>query len=74
MAEDLAEMDADTAKLGTLTKADLPEGTEDAVFALAEGEVSQPIESDLGWHVFRVTERKDEIVASFDQVKDGIRH
>jgi peptidyl-prolyl cis-trans isomerase D len=74
VAEDLAEMDADTAKLGTLTKADLPEGTEDAVFALAEGEVSQPIESDLGWHVFRVTERKDEIVASFDQVKDGIRH
>ncbi|MCR9176112.1 MAG: peptidyl-prolyl cis-trans isomerase [Alphaproteobacteria bacterium] len=73
VAEDLAGMDADTAKLGTLTKADLPGGTEDAVFALSVGEVGTPVESDLGWHVFRVTERNDETVAPFDQVQDGLR-
>jgi peptidyl-prolyl cis-trans isomerase D len=73
VAQDVAGMDADTTKLGTLTRNDLPEGTQDAVFALAEGEIGAPVESDLGWHVFRVTERTDEVVAPYEQMKSGLR-
>ncbi|MBY0431498.1 MAG: SurA N-terminal domain-containing protein, partial [Rhodospirillales bacterium] len=40
--------------LGWVTKGDLPEDLAEAVFALPEKAISEPVKSGLGWHVFHV--------------------
>ncbi len=54
VAKELADMDKDSVKLGMMIKADLPEEAADGVFALASGQISEPMETGLGWHIFRV--------------------
>jgi peptidyl-prolyl cis-trans isomerase D len=59
--------------LGPTTAADLPDEFAEAIFALDEGEVSEPVESLFGWHLFRVIEIEPEDVLSFAEVRDDIR-
>ena len=42
-------------------------------YNLPTGEVSQPVQTDLGWHLFEVTSRTEESVIPFEDVKDSIR-
>jgi peptidyl-prolyl cis-trans isomerase SurA len=45
----------------------------DAVlFSLKEGEVSQVIESPLGYHLFRVEEKKEKFKKSFEEAREDI--
>ena len=44
----------------------------EAIFALAEGEVSQPVESPFGWHLFRLTEILPEEVVPLAEARDEI--
>lgn len=46
---------------------------ERAAFALAPGEISQPVKTQYGWHIIRVTERQEGERKPFDQVKDQIK-
>ncbi len=46
---------------------------ERVAFALARGEISQPVKTQYGWHVILVTERQDGERKPFDQVKDQIK-
>jgi len=46
---------------------------ERVAFALAPGEISQPVKTQYGWHVILVTERQDGERKPFDQVKDQIK-
>ena len=41
---------------------------EDAAFALKVGEVSQPVQSQFGWHIIRVDEVRKTQPAPFDQI------
>ena len=41
-------------QLGTVSRGDLPAEFEETIFALPQGEVSDPVESPFGWHLFRV--------------------
>lgn len=59
--------------LGYFLKGDMvPEFTE-AAFALQPGETSkEPVETQLGWHVIKVEDRRDRQPPSFDEVKGNL--
>lgn len=44
-----------------------------AAFALAAGEISEPIESEFGWHLIKVDERLEAEEATLDSSRDHIR-
>ena len=46
---------------------------EQAAFALKEGEISQPVKSDFGWHVIQVTGKYDTLDKLGDEAKAQIR-
>jgi peptidyl-prolyl cis-trans isomerase D len=45
---------------------------EEAVFAMAEGDVSDPVRSDFGYHIIRLNSIIEEQGKSFEDVKDEI--
>ena len=59
--------------MGTLRVGDLPEELDQIVFALEVGSLSEPIESDLGWHVFRVERVIPAGVTSLDDVRGTLQ-
>lgn len=59
--------------MGTLQVGDLPEELDQTVFALEAGGLSEPVESDLGWHIFRVARVIPAGVTSLDEVRDTLR-
>ncbi|MQX36070.1 peptidylprolyl isomerase [Roseospira navarrensis] len=59
--------------LGEVTRDALPAAQAEAVFALAEGGVSDPVESPFGWHVFVVRAITPGDVQTLDAVRDDIR-
>ncbi|HEX2479204.1 MAG TPA: SurA N-terminal domain-containing protein [Geminicoccaceae bacterium] len=59
-------------QLGTVSRGDLPADFEEAVFALAEGEVSDPVESAFGWHLFRVTKVEPEHTVPLAEVRERL--
>jgi peptidyl-prolyl cis-trans isomerase D len=44
-----------------------------AAFVLPPNEISQPIQTELGWHLFEVTSLTPETVQAYDTVKDKVR-
>ncbi|MCK4592998.1 peptidylprolyl isomerase, partial [bacterium] len=52
--------DAPPADLGVIERGDLVDPLDRAAFSMAEGQVSDPIRTDLGWHVVKVLERVDD--------------
>ena len=59
--------------LGTLSKQELPDETvAEAAFSLAEGVVSGPIKSALGWHILQITKIVPGIEPKFKDHRDKI--
>lgn len=73
VAKDTTGVDEASLDLGMLTRDGLPDGTAGAVFALAQGEVSQPAQSPFGWHLFRVGRIQPGTTTSFEEAQDQIR-
>lgn len=63
--------------LGWFTAGMMVPTFEEAVFALAVGEVSAPVETQFGWHVILLNETRDQAPPSLDDVRaeleDGLR-
>jgi peptidyl-prolyl cis-trans isomerase D len=59
--------------MGEITPDALPADASDAVFALDEGAVSAPVQTALGWHVFKVSSVTPASERPLDAVHDEIR-
>lgn len=73
LADTMAADGLTYATIGPTTEAELPPELAEPIFALAENEVSEPVESLFGWHLFRLIEIEPEVVRSFDEVQGEIR-
>ena len=58
--------------LGYFSKQSMVPAFSDAAFKLVAGETSPPVQTQFGWHVIRVEDRRNRPVPPFDQVRDQI--
>lgn len=82
MGEDFADLakdasdDASTAsaggELGLVGRGDLPESMEQALFALAEGEVSAPVITDAGYHLVKLLSVQTRELPAVEESRDAI--
>ena len=59
--------------LGAVTEAGMPAGIGGEAFAVNEGEVTDPVQSPFGFHLFKVRAITPEEVTPLDDVRDDIR-
>ncbi len=60
--------------LGFFKRGDMIPEFAEAAFALRPGEISQnPVRTQFGWHVIRVTERRATPAPGFDEAKEALR-
>jgi peptidyl-prolyl cis-trans isomerase C len=58
--------------LGYFSKDAMVEPFANAAFALKKGEVSAPVQSEFGWHVIQVQDRRKQTPPSFDEMRPRI--
>ncbi len=59
----------DGGDLGFFRRGVMLPAFEKAAFSLKEGEVSEPVRTNVGWHVLKVEERRSVAVPSYEEVK-----
>ena len=73
VATDLTGLSVEDLTLGDKSRSALRDtygpSIAEAVFAVGEGGVTQPLQSAFGWHVFKVSEVKPGVSRSFEEVK-----
>lgn len=78
---DVLAKDASEDKATAATGGDLGFFTEDrmvpefskAAFALKKGQISDPVKTDFGWHVIKVTDERPVKVPALEEVKESLR-
>ncbi len=58
--------------LGYFTRGQMVQNFENVVFKMKVGEISDVFQTEFGYHIAKVYDRKDETQLSFSQVKDDI--
>ncbi|RAU22406.1 parvulin peptidyl-prolyl isomerase [Paramagnetospirillum kuznetsovii] len=62
-------LDSQIIDLGSVEKRDLPDGLAEAVYRLPAGATSQPIKTELGWHVVKVDQIQPGRLRPWTEVK-----
>ncbi len=63
----------DGGEMGWIEKGQLMGQIDEKVFALKTGEITEPIQSTLGYHIFKLTERQALGTRSLEEVRDQIQ-
>lgn len=63
----------DGGQMGWIERGQLMGEIDEKVFALSAGEVTEPIRSTLGYHLFRVVERETTSLRPLEEVRDEIQ-
>jgi len=58
--------------LGWITQGQMPANLDAAIFSLAKGETSRPVETPSGWHIIKVEETKEQKTKSMEEAKEEI--
>lgn len=58
--------------LGYISKGQMVEEFEEALFSLDVGEVSEIVETEYGFHIIKATDRQEEYIQKFDEVEESI--
>jgi len=58
--------------LGYFSRGQMVKPFEDAAFGLEKGKVSNPVQSEFGWHLIKVEDKRDRQPPAFEEVKDQI--
>ena len=62
----------DGGDLGFFRRGQMVPAFDRVVYALKEGEVSDPVRTDFGWHVIKVMERRAVDVPKYEALKDQL--
>lgn len=60
-------------ELGFFSRGQMVPQFEDAAFKLKPGEIGEPFETQFGWHIVKVDERRQRTAPAFEDVKDRVR-
>lgn len=58
--------------LGYFSRGQMVKPFEDAAFTLQPGQISDPIQTEFGWHVIKVEDKRNRPLPSFEEVKDQL--
>jgi peptidyl-prolyl cis-trans isomerase D len=72
VAKEVAGQDEAAVDLGEVTKSDLLPELADTVFTIADGAVTEPVKTALGWHIFQVTGITPGGTMSFEEAKPQV--
>lgn len=59
--------------IGFIHRGRMPEQVEEAAFSLKEGELSDIIQNDFGYHILRMEGRQDARQVPYEEIKEGLR-
>ena len=71
-ATEIAGQDPSTIDLGLVKENDLPKELANAAFNLPADKPSEPIKTELGWHILRVVKIEPPQTPAFDQAKEQL--
>jgi peptidyl-prolyl cis-trans isomerase C len=63
---------AEGGDLGFFGRGQMLKPFEDAAFQLKEGEISNPVQTQFGWHIIKVEELRKKPLPTFESLKDKI--